>query len=80
MLLPGNLLNNFASDFLCKSSYGILLTKYSFHVAMQLSGLVDDCLCDIQTLEGFNNDQVYPLISKLVKRDFFRYYKVWHSF
>lgn len=42
----------------------------------QLSGLVDDCLCDIETLEKFNTEKVYPAISKLVKRDFFKYYKV----
>lgn len=42
----------------------------------QLSGLVDDCLCDIETLENFNNEKVYPVISKLIKQDFFRYYKV----
>nr|XP_039259510.1 ERO1-like protein beta [Styela clava] len=41
----------------------------------QLSGMVDDCFCDIETLESFNNEKVYPLISKLIERDFFRYYK-----
>nr|XP_002126047.1 ERO1-like protein beta [Ciona intestinalis] len=42
----------------------------------QLSGQIDDCFCDIETLEKFNNEQVFPLVSQLVKRDFFRYYKV----
>nr|CAB3243635.1 ERO1-like protein beta [Phallusia mammillata] len=42
----------------------------------QLTGQIDDCFCDIETLEKFNNEQVFPILSELVKQDFFRYYKV----
>ncbi|XP_076817383.1 ERO1-like protein beta [Clavelina lepadiformis] len=41
-----------------------------------LSGQVDDCFCDIETLEQFNNEKVYPLIQDIILKDYFRYYKV----
>jgi len=42
----------------------------------QLSGQIDDCFCDIEILEKFNNVEVYPLLQQLIHKDFFRYYKV----
>jgi len=45
-------------------------------VIFQLTGQVDDCFCDIETLEKFNRDEIYPLLQLLVQQDFFRYYKV----
>uniref|UniRef100_A0A672N159 Endoplasmic reticulum oxidoreductase beta n=1 Tax=Sinocyclocheilus grahami TaxID=75366 RepID=A0A672N159_SINGR len=41
-----------------------------------LTGVLDDCFCDIESIDVFNNFKVYPHIRKLVERDFFRYYKV----
>ncbi|XP_076145959.1 ERO1-like protein beta isoform X1 [Alosa pseudoharengus] len=42
----------------------------------QLTGVLDDCFCDVESIDVFNNFKVYPLIRKLTERDFFRYYKV----
>ncbi|XP_063054005.1 ERO1-like protein beta isoform X2 [Engraulis encrasicolus] len=41
-----------------------------------LTGVLDDCFCDVESIDVFNNFKVYPLIRKLTARDFFRYYKV----
>uniref|UniRef100_A0A673J2L0 Endoplasmic reticulum oxidoreductase beta n=1 Tax=Sinocyclocheilus rhinocerous TaxID=307959 RepID=A0A673J2L0_9TELE len=43
---------------------------------LQLTGVLDDCFCDIESIDVFNNFKIYPHIRKLVERDFFRYYKV----
>ncbi|XP_074079060.1 ERO1-like protein beta isoform X3 [Macrotis lagotis] len=42
----------------------------------QLSGVLDDCLCDIESIDSFNTYKVFPKIQKLLERDYFRYYKV----
>lgn len=52
-----------------------LLIKYPFCV-LQLTGVLDDCFCDIESIDVFNNFRIYPHIRKLTERDFFRYYKV----
>ncbi|RXN23026.1 ERO1 beta isoform X1 [Labeo rohita] len=41
-----------------------------------LTGVLDDCFCDIESIDVFNNFKIYPHIRKLIERDFFRYYKV----
>ncbi|TRY83864.1 hypothetical protein DNTS_030094 [Danionella cerebrum] len=41
-----------------------------------LTGVLDDCFCDIESIDVFNNFKIYPRIRKLMERDFFRYYKV----
>ncbi|XP_067321084.1 ERO1-like protein beta isoform X3 [Anolis sagrei] len=42
----------------------------------QLTGVLDDCLCDIESIDEFNNFKIFPKIQKLQERDYFRYYKV----
>lgn len=41
-----------------------------------LTGVLDDCFCDIESIDVFNNFKIFPLIRKLIERDFFRYYRV----
>ncbi|KAH0622512.1 hypothetical protein JD844_024883 [Phrynosoma platyrhinos] len=41
-----------------------------------LTGVLDDCLCDIESIDEFNNFKIFPKIQKLQERDYFRYYKV----
>ncbi|KAJ8246131.1 hypothetical protein GJAV_G00263960 [Gymnothorax javanicus] len=41
-----------------------------------LTGVLDDCFCDIESIDVFNNFKIYPSIQKLVERDYFKYYKV----
>ncbi|XP_018021558.1 ero1-like protein [Hyalella azteca] len=42
----------------------------------QLKGLIDDCSCSVESIDSINNVQVYPILSSLLGRDFFRYWKV----
>jgi len=42
----------------------------------QLNGEIDDCQCNIESVDVFNNEQVHPILDALLKRDYFRYYKV----
>uniref|UniRef100_A0A8C5HTN0 Endoplasmic reticulum oxidoreductase beta n=1 Tax=Gouania willdenowi TaxID=441366 RepID=A0A8C5HTN0_GOUWI len=42
----------------------------------QLTGVLDDCFCDVESIDIFNNFKIYPRIKKLTERDYFRYYKV----
>ncbi|RXN34218.1 ERO1 beta isoform X1 [Labeo rohita] len=44
-----------------------------------LTGVLDDCFCDIESIDVFNNFKIYPHIRKLIERDFFRYYKAANS-
>ncbi|KAM4630876.1 ERO1-like protein alpha isoform 1-T2 [Polymixia lowei] len=42
----------------------------------QVTGNLDDCACDVETIDAFNNDQLYPKLQKLLESDYFRFYKV----
>lgn len=42
----------------------------------QVTGYLDDCSCDIETIDNFNNNKLFPKLQKLVEMDYFRYYKV----
>uniref|UniRef100_A0A8C0MQ53 Endoplasmic reticulum oxidoreductase 1 beta n=1 Tax=Canis lupus familiaris TaxID=9615 RepID=A0A8C0MQ53_CANLF len=43
---------------------------------LQVTGVLDDCLCDIDSIDNFNTFKIFPKIKKLQERDYFRYYKV----
>nr|XP_019809206.1 PREDICTED: ERO1-like protein beta [Bos indicus] len=43
---------------------------------MTVTGVLDDCLCDIDSIDNFNTFKIFPKIKKLQERDYFRYYKV----
>ncbi|EAW70045.1 ERO1-like beta (S. cerevisiae), isoform CRA_a [Homo sapiens] len=45
-------------------------------VEAQVTGVLDDCLCDIDSIDNFNTYKIFPKIKKLQERDYFRYYKV----
>uniref|UniRef100_A0A3Q3IZJ0 ERO1-like protein alpha n=1 Tax=Monopterus albus TaxID=43700 RepID=A0A3Q3IZJ0_MONAL len=42
----------------------------------QVTGDLDDCTCDVETIDGFNNDQLFPKLQTLLESDYFRFYKV----
>lgn len=42
----------------------------------QLTGELDDCFCDVESIDVFNNFKVFPRIKKLTEKDYFRYYRV----
>ncbi|XP_076175933.1 endoplasmic reticulum oxidoreductin-1-like protein [Ptiloglossa arizonensis] len=42
----------------------------------KLKGSIDDCSCNVDTVDYFNNIKIYPRIQSLLVRDYFRFYKV----
>lgn len=46
------------------------------HCFCQLSGAIDECSCNIDTVDYFNNVKIYPRLKSLLLKDYFRFYKV----
>ncbi|KAM4596727.1 ERO1-like protein alpha [Fundulus diaphanus] len=42
----------------------------------QVTGELDDCACDVETIDGFNNEKLFPKLQTLLESDYFRFYKV----
>uniref|UniRef100_A0A8C1GIL3 ERO1-like protein alpha n=1 Tax=Cyprinus carpio TaxID=7962 RepID=A0A8C1GIL3_CYPCA len=42
----------------------------------QVTGTLDDCACDVETIDSFNNKEIFPKLQKLLSSDYFRFYKV----
>uniref|UniRef100_A0A8C7FGG0 ERO1-like protein alpha n=1 Tax=Oncorhynchus kisutch TaxID=8019 RepID=A0A8C7FGG0_ONCKI len=42
----------------------------------QVTGSLDDCACDVETIDAFNNERLFPKLQKLLESDYFRFYKV----
>lgn len=43
---------------------------------MKVTGDLDDCACDVETIDDFNNNKLFPKLQKLLESDYFRFYKV----
>ena len=37
---------------------------------------MDDCCCDVESVDTLNKDKIYPTISSVVKQTFFKFFKV----
>ncbi|KAG7199981.1 hypothetical protein KM043_014406 [Ampulex compressa] len=42
----------------------------------KLKGSIDDCSCNVDTVDYFNNMRIYPRLQSLLVRAYFRFYKV----
>uniref|UniRef100_A0A8C8RMA1 ERO1-like protein alpha n=1 Tax=Pelusios castaneus TaxID=367368 RepID=A0A8C8RMA1_9SAUR len=42
----------------------------------RVTGYLDDCTCDVETIDTFNNNKLFPKLNKLLESDYFRHYKV----
>ncbi|XP_076003052.1 ERO1-like protein alpha [Genypterus blacodes] len=42
----------------------------------QVTGDLDDCTCDVETIDVFNNERLYDKLQALLESDYFRFYKV----
>uniref|UniRef100_A0A8P4KLQ7 Endoplasmic reticulum oxidoreductase 1 beta n=1 Tax=Dicentrarchus labrax TaxID=13489 RepID=A0A8P4KLQ7_DICLA len=62
----------------CRSCCGYLVSLIfgCFLSLLQLTGVLDDCFCDVESIDVFNNFKLYPRIKKLTEKDYFRYYRV----
>ncbi|XP_068584827.1 ERO1-like protein alpha, partial [Cebidichthys violaceus] len=41
-----------------------------------VSGDLDDCTCDVETIDSFNNNRLFPKLQMLLESDYFRFYQV----
>uniref|UniRef100_A0A8C6UUN2 ERO1-like protein alpha n=1 Tax=Neogobius melanostomus TaxID=47308 RepID=A0A8C6UUN2_9GOBI len=41
-----------------------------------VSGELDDCHCDVESIDRFNNELLFPKLQALLQTDYFRFYKV----
>ncbi|XP_039965693.1 ero1-like protein [Bactrocera tryoni] len=42
----------------------------------ELKGSINDCSCNVDTVDHFNNIKIYPRLKSLLVKNFFRFYKV----
>ncbi|XP_075228029.1 endoplasmic reticulum oxidoreductin-1-like protein isoform X3 [Lycorma delicatula] len=42
----------------------------------KLEGQVDDCSCNVDTVDHYNNDKIHPRLQSLLPKDYFRFYKI----
>ncbi|XP_061564844.1 ERO1-like protein alpha isoform X2 [Cololabis saira] len=42
----------------------------------QVTGHLDDCTCDVETIDEFNNNQLFPKLQTLLESDYFRFNQV----
>lgn len=47
-----------------------------FCIHKKVTGDLDDCDCDVETIDTFNNEQLHPKLQALLESDYFRFYKV----
>ncbi|KAG9336713.1 hypothetical protein JZ751_003061 [Albula glossodonta] len=53
-----------------------VLSTASHRCFCQVTGHLDDCTCDVESIDAFNNKQLFPKLQKLLESDYFRFYKV----
>lgn len=41
----------------------------------QLKGTIDDCSCNVDTVDYYNNVKIYPRLKSLLTNNYFRFYK-----
>lgn len=54
----------------------VSFNKNSLIYNHQLKGSIDDCSCNIDTVDYFNNNKIYPRLKSILVRDYFRFYKI----
>ena len=43
---------------------------------LQLGGEVDDCSCTVESVDSFNNKEIFPDLNALLEKDYFKFYPV----
>lgn len=43
---------------------------------LQLEGSINDCGCEVDTVDHFNNIKIYPRLKSLLVKNYFRFFKV----
>ncbi|CAG9812756.1 unnamed protein product [Phaedon cochleariae] len=76
MMLSQSVLNALVSVFVFNQCLAYFSVEKHDDCFCQLSGKIDECTCNIDTVDHFNNVKVYPRLKSLLLKDFFRFYKV----
>ncbi|KAL2494456.1 Endoplasmic reticulum oxidoreductin-1 [Forsythia ovata] len=58
------------------SLFNRIRSCYCSQQGLKYHGIVEDCCCDYETVDRINEDELHPLLHKIVKYPFFRYFKV----
>ena len=68
----------FVSLLFCIGSvgYGCWFVTHRQYPILPLEETVSDCSWETQSVDAFNNKQLYPLLDRLCERTFFTYWKV----
>lgn len=61
----------------CKSLAHLTRLKLlTYFFIIQLEGSINDCSCQVDTVDHFNNLKIYPRLKSLLLKNYFRFYKV----
>ena len=41
-----------------------------------MGGEVDDCSCTVESVDSFNNKEIFPELNALLEKDYFKFYPV----
>uniref|UniRef100_H2UPL1 ERO1-like protein alpha n=1 Tax=Takifugu rubripes TaxID=31033 RepID=H2UPL1_TAKRU len=52
------------------------MSKMTAQRMNRVTGDLDDCACDVETIDDFNNNRLFPKLQRLLESDYFRFYKV----
>lgn len=64
---------NYSSGYFYNEGDDLSKDRFCF---CQLQGTIDDCSCNVDTVDFYNNVKIFPRLRSLLVKDFFRYYKV----
>lgn len=49
---------------------------FCLNPCQQLEGSINDCSCEVDTVDHFNNIKIFPRLSSLLMKNYFRFYRV----
>ncbi|XP_035741954.1 ero1-like protein [Vespa mandarinia] len=70
------ILTNFNANVIVKGNYFGTNADKDDQCFCKLKGSIDDCSCNVDTVDYFNNVKIYPRLQSLLLKDYFRFYKV----
>lgn len=65
--------------FICKTSGYFSMSNNDLNQGCfcELKGSINDCSCNIDTVDHFNNVKIFPRLQSLLIKDYFRFYKTY---
>ncbi|KAG5894484.1 hypothetical protein JTB14_032512 [Gonioctena quinquepunctata] len=75
-MFPQSILKVIVSVFVINQCLAYFKVDKQDDCFCQLSGKIDECTCNIDTVDHFNNVKLYPRLRSLLLKDYFRFFKV----